>query len=493
MPTSHKLEYQQVKRFLGAFAENDIQALSGFLTEQSVLEFPVNKANSTLPFVGQHQGLKKIEKCLSSKGKLIKTESHQFQDLFVDGNTVIANILTSTRCRDTNEQIDFDELLVVKIHTRRIQSIKSFVDWSPLLSSLRPKQSEQIIEAIQDNDLDKVQSLVESGLDVNVRDPETGLTALMMAACRAQVDTVQYLVDNGADLFTTDSKIGATALHKACQGQNAAIAKILTDAGAFIDAVTPTMGHTPIMDALWYLAPDVVQHLVQCEPNLNTTTHYGFSLWDHLDYETNVQSTDTGKEIMATIRANLESYKEECQNRIQSQSIMKAIESGDTQRVKTLIESGENIEAVYPHVNTFSDGHNPLIIAARDNHLDIVRLLIDAGADVDVFDWVFKGYPLHKATYNGRPDVLREILKSPKINKDVVNVKGQINGYTPLIDALWHGFEECAQILLDHPMCTLGHVAHDGKNEYDVACQVFGVEHPLTEKIKGLITNKAKS
>ncbi|NBT42559.1 MAG: ankyrin repeat domain-containing protein [Alphaproteobacteria bacterium] len=196
------------------------------------------------------------------------------------------------------------------------------------------------------------------------------------------------------------------------------------------------------------------------------------------------------KEIMATIRANLESYKEECQNRIQSQSIMKAIESGDTQRVKTLIESGENIEAVYPHVNTFSDGHNPLIIAARDNHLDIVRLLIDAGADVDVFDWVFKGYPLHKATYNGRPDVLREILKSPKINKDVVNVKGQINGYTPLIDALWHGFEECAQILLDHPMCTLGHIAHDGKNEYDVACQVFGMKHALTEKIKGRINNK---
>ena len=169
---------------------------------------------------------------------------------------------------------------------------------------------------------------------------------------------------------------------------------------------------------------------------------------------------------------------------------MKAIENGDTQTVKTLIESGENIEAVYPHVNTFSDGHNPLIIAARDNHLDIVRLLIDAGADVDVFDWVFKGYPLHKATYNGRPDVLREILKSPKITENVVNVKGQINGYTPLIDALWHGFEECAQILLDHPMCTLGHIAHDGKNEYDVSCQVFGPKHALTEKIKGRINTE---
>ena len=484
---------QQVKTILAAYAENNFKNLHSFLSNQSVLEYAGNNANTILPFLGRHEGWRKIQTSLHKKQQLIVSESYELKDLLIDTNIATANILTSARCCLTNQCIDFDEVLVLKMHSGVIQSIKSYVDWSHLITSLRPKLSQQIIQAIEDNDLNRVRSLVQAGLDVNVRHPNTGLTALMMAACRAQVETVQYLVDSGADLFTTDSKTGATALHKACQGQNAAIAKILTDAGAFIDAVTPTMGHTPIMDALWYLAPDVVKHLVQCEPNLNTTTHYGFSLWDHLDYETNVQSTDAGKEIMARIRTDLEVYKEECQSRIKSQKIIGAIQCGDTEKVKHLIQANEDIEAVYPHVNTFSDGHNPLIIAARDNHLDIVRILIEAGANVDVFDWVFKGYPLHKATYNGRPDVLKEILKSSKITYDIVNVKGQINGYTPLIDALWHGFEECAQILLDHPMCTLGHVAHDGKNEYDVACQVFGVEHPLTQKIKGLITNKPKS
>lgn len=493
MRDSNNPEITTVQPILEALAQGDCQQLAVFLSEQSILEYPQNTSNATLAFVGRHQGVEAIGRCLNKKSELIDIRAYDIKNSVFDGDRLTAEIKTSAICRETNQSVTLDELLVVQISAGFVQSIKGYVDWSPLLARRRSIQSQQIINEIENNNLAAIKSLVESGLDVNVRDAKTGLTALMMAACRAQVETVQYLVDHGADIYTTDSKTGATALHKACQGQNSTIVKILTDAGAFIDAVTPTMGHTPIMDALWYLAPDVVKHLVQCEPNLNTTTHYGFSLWDHLDYETNVQSTDTGKKIMAEIRAALESYQENCQKRIKSQTVMAATQKGDSDCVHALIEKQEDIESVYPHVNTFSDGHNPLIIAARDNHLDIVRLLVEAGAEVDVFDWVFKGYPLHKATYNGRADVLKEILKSPKITEAVVNVQGQINGYTPLIDALWHGFEECAQILLEHPLCTLGHIAHDGKNEYDVACQVFGTTHPLTQKIKDRINDSGQS
>jgi ankyrin repeat protein len=171
---------------------------------------------------------------------------------------------------------------------------------------------------------------------------------------------------------------------------------------------------------------------------------------------------------------------------IEEQKVMAATEKGDVELVKQLIASGNTVETVYPHVNTFSDGHTPLIVAARDNHLDIVKLLLDAGAEVDVFDWVFKGYPIHKATYNGRPDVLKVLLSSPKMTSKVINVQGRINGYTPLTDALWHGFEECANILLDHPECNLGNVAHDGKDELAVAEQVFGVDHNLTKRIRSM-------
>ena len=247
------------------------------------------------------------------------------------------------------------------------------------------------------------------------------------------------------------------------------------------------MGHTPIMDALWYQAVDIVKHLVGCNPNLETKTHYGFTLWDHLEYETKVQGTEEGKNIMNSIKKDIVDYKNQCEDRIKSQKIMAATEKGNTKEVKDLIKKGEVVETVYPHVNTFSDGHTPLIVACRDNHPEIVELLLKAGAEVDAFDWVFKGYTIHKATYNGRPDILKMLLDSKKMTKKVINVQGHINGYTPLVDALWHGFEDCSNILLDDPRCELGFKGHDGKDEYDVALQVFGPEHSITKKIAKIL------
>ncbi|MGO9156116.1 hypothetical protein [Mycobacterium sp.] len=66
----------------------------------------------------------------------------------------------------------------------------------------------------------------------------------------------------------------------------------------------------------------------------------------------------------------------------------------------------EGVNTVYLHVNTFSDGHTPMLIAARDDHAEIVGELLKAGAEVRVVDWVFKGSAIHQATYNGRPEIL---------------------------------------------------------------------------------------
>jgi hypothetical protein len=64
-----------------------------------------------------------------------------------------------------------------------------------------------------------------------------------------------------------------------CQGQKVEVANLLAEAGAFNDAVTPTMSPTPIMEAHWYQANDIDKNLIQCNPNLETRTHYGFTMW----------------------------------------------------------------------------------------------------------------------------------------------------------------------------------------------------------------------
>jgi ankyrin repeat protein len=300
----------------------------------------------------------------------------------------------------------------------------------------------------------------------------------MLAACHAQPDIVKALLDAGADPLTVDSNTGATALHKACQGGNAECARLLLDAGAFVDAVTPTMGHTPVMDALWYKAPAVVDLLVERGANLNLSTHYGFTMWDHLNFELNVNAK--GRETMEAIARTLEGGRDAKQAEIANQSVMQATEKGDLDGVNQAIGAGADVNAVYPHVNTFSDGHTPLLVAARDNHAEIVQELLAHGAKVRVTDWVFKGSPIHKATYNGRADILKMLMEHPDIDLDV---QGPINGYSPLHDALWHGYTECAEMLVlgGARLDTRG---HDGKLPVDVATDVYGADDPLVQLIR---------
>jgi ankyrin repeat protein/ketosteroid isomerase-like protein len=483
---------QRIDELWTDLKSGDIDAiLKHFATTGSIC-LPKTSANSIVPFTGKFEGHQKIREFFELRDATIQTKSTNVESVYHQTSTAFLNVKTEGNCKKTGVGYKINDLHVLKFNTiHHVLEWTIYADLSELIEALKVDLPEQLLGAVTANDVNAVKQCLTMGADPNARNSTTGLTALMMAACQNQPEIVRLLLNAGADVFTTDSNTGATALHKACQGQSAEIAKLLTDAGSFIDAVTPTMGHTPIMDALWYLAPDVVKHIVSCKPNLNTKTHYGFSLWDHLEYETKVQATAEGKATMAAIKSDIEGYRDECLAKIEEQKVMAATEKGDAELVKKLIAEGTTVETVYPHVNTFSDGHTPLIVAARDNHLDIVKLLLEAGAEVDVFDWVFKGYPIHKATYNGRPDVLKTLLSSPKMNSKVINVQGQINGYTPLTDALWHGFEECANILLDHPDCKLGNVAHDGKDELAVSEQVFGKDHALTQRIRSMATSQS--
>ncbi len=477
-----------VEKFLESIKSNNLIYVSDYFHDSSIFSYPKNKLKSYLPYAGKYLGLEGITKFQELRDKNVNQISFTLNSFHHIDFSVLISINASYEHINSKESFSLDLFHEVKLDKSfKVKEWNVYGDLSEEIKIFKKELDEKIIASVADNNKELTQELIKLGANINTRSLETGLTVLMMASCQGNPAIVELLISEGADIYTVDSNTGATALHKACQGQNIEVAKLLTKAGSFIDAVTPTMGHTPIMDALWYQAVDIVKHIVGCNPNLETKTHYGFTLWDHLEYETKVQGTEEGKNIMNSIKKDIVDYKNQCEDRIKSQKIMAATEKGNTKEVKDLIKKGEVVETVYPHVNTFSDGHTPLIVACRDNHPEIVELLLKAGAEVDAFDWVFKGYTIHKATYNGRPDILKMLLDSKKMTKKVINVQGHINGYTPLVDALWHGFEDCSNILLDDPRCELGFKGHDGKDEYDVALQVFGPEHSITKKIAKIL------
>ncbi|WP_214412392.1 ankyrin repeat domain-containing protein [Sphaerisporangium fuscum] len=337
----------------------------------------------------------------------------------------------------------------------------------------------ELTAAVRRGAITRINDLLERGADPDERDPGTGLTALMTACGRADLPAVRALLAAGADVLTGDAKAGATALHKACQGGSAEIVRALLDAGAFVDSVAPTTGHTPLMDALWFKWPEIVEVLLDRGAGLNLSTHYGFSLKEHFEYELNVNTF--GKERLVESDRLLKARQEADDAAAHAHRLMDAVTGGDVTTVRKLLASGFPVDMRWPVVNGFNDAHTALLVACRDGHTEIVEALLAAGADVNAVEPTFGAVPLHKAVYNGHADITRLLVARPGID---LAFQGATNGYSPLHDALWHGYADCARVLVEAG-APLDLVGHDGKTPLDLAEEVLGKDHEVTLLIAG--------
>ncbi len=334
-----------------------------------------------------------------------------------------------------------------------------------------------LLHAIENDDLSTVESLIKQGVDLNTGH-SSGLTPLMIASGHGNAKLVKILLNAGADVFAVDSRAGASALHKACQGGNVEVVRLLVEAGAFVDWVAPTTGHTPLMDALWFKWPAIVEYLLEVGAGLKLSTHYGFSLLEHFEYELNVNTI--GKDKLLQAEKMLKERQKSDAEKVERQKLMAAVTNNDVGTVKRLIQLGVNVDERYPFLNGFNDDHTPLLVAARDGHIEIVAELLKAGADVNAIEPTFGAVPLHKSVYNGHAEITKMLVEQPGID---INFQGATNGYTPLHDALWHGYSECAEILINAG-ARLDLKGHDGKTPLAIATDVFDPEHAVVKLIQ---------
>jgi serine/threonine-protein phosphatase 6 regulatory ankyrin repeat subunit B len=95
-----------------------------------------------------------------------------------------------------------------------------------------------------------------------------------------------------------------------------------------------------------------------------------------------------------------------------------ATEYGEDEIVKMLIDAGADV-----NVQSDWNGSTPLYWAAKYKRLGIVKILIDAKAYLDVQD-VWGNTPLHMATVNGYIEVVRMLVEAgAKI--DIPNNRGE--------------------------------------------------------------------
>ncbi|XP_041110229.1 protein phosphatase 1 regulatory subunit 12A-like isoform X9 [Polyodon spathula] len=222
------------------------------------------------------------------------------------------------------------------------------------------------LAACSSGDSDEVLKLLDRGADINYANVD-GLTALHQACIDDNIEMVTFLVENGASINQPDNE-GWIPLHAAASCGYLDIAEYLIRQGADVGVVN-SEGETPLDIA----EEEAMEELLQNEVNRQ------------------------GVDIEAV-------RKEE--ERIMLRDAHQWLNSGQINDVR--------------HAKS---GGTALHVAAAKSYVEVLKLLIQAGYDVNIKD--YDGWtPLHAAAHWGKEEACRVLVES-LCDMDTVNKVGQ--------------------------------------------------------------------
>ena len=299
-----------------------------------------------------------------------------------------------------------------------MRHLKSLAVFSFLALAARAELdlSDRFYASVRSGEVGPVQQLLQSGVDVNVRD-KRGATPLLYAAAVGTPEVMRILIDAGADV-NARTAFGATPL--IWSAANIGKVRLLLDKGADVNARTRA-GNTALLVAAAQAGNEDVLRLLM---------GHGGSL------------------AKAT-------------NEMGQTPLLRAAQANDLAMVKFLLSKGDTVKA------RDALGETPLIHAASHGNIDMIKLLLAKGADVNA---QMEPHP-PRAVKNGPIDIGRlsplmmavGFSRNPAAVQALLEAGADVNaqdvrGMTPLMLAVAsdHADPEIVRLLMArHPDITI--------------------------------------
>ena len=233
-----------------------------------------------------------------------------------------------------------------------------------------------LVEAARNQDFADVSALLKNGVDVNAPSSD-GSTALLWAAHWNDLATAKLLLEAGANPNVAND-YEMSPLSQACTNASAEFVKLLLRAGADPNQRIAT-GETPLMTCSRTGSVDAVRELIEfgagvnaAEPKKNQTA----LMW---------AAAERHPEVVAALigaHADLTATTDDGFTPIHF-----AARVGDLESVKLLLDAGVDINIeTQPHegVSRAGAGYTPLLIAVLRAQEDVAMYLLDHGADPNI-------------------------------------------------------------------------------------------------------------
>jgi ankyrin repeat protein len=252
-------------------------------------------------------------------------------------------------------------------------------------------QKEALANLIQEGNRKAALAQIRAGADVNEAQPD-GTRPIHWAVYRVDYELLDALVGRKAKVDVAN-EFGSTPLAEAAKLADARMVRTLLDAGARPD--TPNQdGETALMLAIKTGELPVVQMLIQAGANVNAreTFHNQTALmWAAAAPKNGGAMVKLlfSKDADARPRALYSDWASQITSEPRAQyrpvggltALLYAARGGCFECVEAMIGGGVDVNVPTP------EGVSPLMIALDNEHNEIARLLLDRGANPNVWDW----------------------------------------------------------------------------------------------------------